>query len=193
MARTKEFDTEEALEKAIALFWDKGYSACSIRDVVDGLGISRSSIYDTFGDKHQLFLAALKKYQQEGVAAMRKNLGTATDIRQSVKDLFYAVLGPGLDEPLQKGCFMINAGMELAPHDPEIAAIVQANNQETEQIMTAAIQKGQDAGQLSRNLDALSIARFIFITLSGLRVSAASDSADRTKLEAAITVALSVL
>lgn len=193
MARTKEFDTDEALEKAIGLFWDKGYSACSMQDVVEGLGLSRSSIYETFGDKRQLFLAALKKYQQEGIEGMRNNLGTSTDIRRSIKDLIYSVLPPAVDEPLQKGCFMINAGIELAPHDPEIAAIVQANSEEMEAIMTAAIRKGQEAGQIARNLDASSIARFIFIILSGLRVSAASAAADRTKLEAAIKVTLSVL
>jgi TetR/AcrR family transcriptional repressor of nem operon len=192
MARTKEFDTEEALEKAIGLFWDKGYSACSMQDVVEGLGLSRSSIYETFGDKRQLFLSALKKYQQEGAESMRHTLGTTTDIRKSLKELLYAVL-PGEVDCTQKGCFMVSAGIELAPHDPEIAAIVRANSEEIEEILRAAIQKGQDAGQLSRNLDALSMARFFFATLSGLRVSAASSTADRTKLEDIIKVALSVL
>lgn len=193
MSRSKEFDTEEVLEKAISLFWEKGYSACSMQDVVEGLGLSRSSIYETFGDKRQLFLAALKKYQQEGLESMRQKLGTATDIRQVFKDIFYSVLPPALDEPSQKGCFMVNAGIELAPHDPEIAVIVRANNLEVEVIMTEAIQKGQDTGQISQGLEALSIARFIFATLSGLRVSAASGTADREKLEDIIKVALSVL
>jgi len=190
MARTKEFDTEEVLEKAIGLFWDKGFNACSMQDVVEGLGLSRSSIYETFGDKRQLFLAALKKYQQEGADAMRNKLARTTDIRQTLKEMFYAILPP---EPGAKGCFMVSAGIELAPHDPEIAAIVNANNQEIEAILHAAIQKGQSAGQLSKNLDALSLARFIFANLSALRVSAASTTAERSKLEDIIKVALSVL
>jgi TetR/AcrR family transcriptional regulator, transcriptional repressor for nem operon len=203
MARTKEFDTEEVLEKAIGLFWDKGYSACSMQDVVEGLGLSRSSIYETFGDKHQLFLAALKKYQQEGAEGMRHSLGTTTDIRQTLKEMFYAVLpaepnttgtnAGSANACSQKGCFMVSAGIELAPHDPEIAAIVQANAMEIEETLHVAIQRGQDTGHLSKNLDALSLARFIFATLSGLRVSAASSTADRTKLEDIIKVALSVL
>ncbi len=193
MARTKEFDTEEVLEKAIGVFWDKGYTACSIQDVVEGLGLSRSSIYETFGDKRQLFLAALKKYQREGVDSMRHNLETATNVRQALKDIFYAVLPVEVDNCMQKGCFLVNSGIELAPHDPEIAAIVQANRQEIEEILRVAIQKGQDSGLISRKLDALSIARFFFTALSGLRVSATSDNPDRKTLEDIIRVSLSVL
>lgn len=193
MARPKEFDSEEALEKAIDLFWDKGYSACSMQDVVEKLGLSRSSIYETFGDKRQLFLASLKKYQQEGADAMRHKLGTTQDIRQTFKDMFYAFLPAGSNDCSKKSCFMVNAGIELAPHDPEIAALVEANSREIEEILRTAIQKGQDAGQISRSLDALSLARFIFATLSGLHVFGASGTADRTKLEDVIKVALSVL
>jgi TetR/AcrR family transcriptional repressor of nem operon len=193
MARPKEFDTEEALEKAIELFWDKGYSACSMQDVVERLGLSRSSIYETFGDKRQLFLASLKKYQQAGVDTMRNKMATATDIRQTFKDIFYAFLPAGPNDCSKKSCFMVNAGIELAAHDPEIAALVRANNLEVEEILSTAIQKGQDAGQISRNLDALALARFIFAALSSLHVSAASGTADRTKLEDVIKVALSVL
>jgi TetR/AcrR family transcriptional repressor of nem operon len=164
-----------------------------MQDVVERLGLSRSSIYETFGDKRQLFLASLKKYQQEGADAMRHKLGATQDIRQTFKDMFYGFLPAGLNDCSKKSCFMVNAGIELAPHDPEIAALVQANSREIEEILRMAIQKGQDAGQISRNLDALSLARFIFATFSGLHVVAASGTADRTKLEDVIKVALSVL
>jgi TetR/AcrR family transcriptional repressor of nem operon len=193
MARPKEFDTEEALEKAIDLFWNKGYSACSMQDVVERLGLSRSSIYETFGDKRQLFLASLKKYQQEGADVMRHKVGIATDILQTFKDMFYTLLPTGLNDCSKKSCFIVNAGIELAPHDPEIAALVQANNLEIEEILSTAIQKGQDAGQISRHLSALALGRFIFAMLSSLHVSAASSTADRAKLEDVIKVALSVL
>jgi TetR/AcrR family transcriptional repressor of nem operon len=63
MARTKDFDENEVLKKAVDIFWLKGYSATSMQDLVDGLGISRSSLYDTYGDKHTLFMKALESYQ----------------------------------------------------------------------------------------------------------------------------------
>ncbi|MEJ0106748.1 MAG: helix-turn-helix domain-containing protein [Bacteroidota bacterium] len=64
MARTKVFDEQMVLDKAMNLFWQKGYNATSAQDLVNGLSISRSSLYDTFGDKHSLFVKALKQIPQ---------------------------------------------------------------------------------------------------------------------------------
>src|ERR1700749_432635 len=94
MARIKEFDTNEVLDKAISLFWDKGYNACSMQDIVEGLGLSRSSIYETFGDKRQLFLDALKKYQRAGLEAREKDVTAASDVREVLKQIFESNL-PG--------------------------------------------------------------------------------------------------
>ena len=193
MSRTKEFDTEEVLDKAITLFWDKGYNACSIQDVVDGLGLSRSSIYETFGDKRQLFLAALKKYQVAGMDALRREMENSTDIRQSITRLFESILPCNLKDPLQKGCFMVNTGIELAPHDPEIAELITKNRRETEETLAAAIRRGQENGQLSTRQDPMSVARYIYVNLSGLRVTSSSGVFDTEAMEQIIRVALSVL
>ena len=65
MARKKEFDEVEVLDKALDVFWKKGYSATSIQDLVDSMGINRASIYDTWGDKHNLYVESLKRYRQK--------------------------------------------------------------------------------------------------------------------------------
>jgi TetR/AcrR family transcriptional regulator, transcriptional repressor for nem operon len=192
MARTKEFDTGEALDKAIHLFWDKGYNGCSMQDVVDGLGLSRSSIYETFGDKRQLFLEALKKYQREGIESLELAVNAAPDIRQAIRMLFESAIPEKLSDPLQKGCFLINSVIELAAQDPEIAAIVDANRRDTEDILAKAIRKGQRNGQISTTLEARAVARFFYTNLSGIRVTA-KTGADRKTLEDIIKVALSVL
>lgn len=192
MARTKEFDTGEVLDKAIDLFWDKGYNGCSIQDIVEGLGLSRSSIYETFGDKRQLYLEALKKYQRTGVETLEKNINAASDVRQFLTLTFESILPGSPDCLVQKGCFMVNSAIELATHDPEIAEIVMANQHEVENILCKAIKKGQDAGQITTSLDAQSMARFFYTNLSGIRVTARSG-ADRKTLEDIIKVSLSVL
>jgi len=192
MARTKEFDTDEVLNKAISLFWDKGYNGCSMQDVVDGLGISRSSIYETFGDKRLLFLEALKKYQREGLADLEKTLSTSADIRQAITGLLESVLPECQDTPLQKGCFMVNTAVELAAHDPEIAALVKANKEGVENILTKALKKGQQSGQISTSLPPRALARFFFSNLSGIRVTLHAG-AGRKALEDIIRVCLSVL
>jgi TetR/AcrR family transcriptional repressor of nem operon len=192
MARTKEFDTCEVLDKAINLFWDKGYNGCSMQDIVDGLGLSRSSIYETFGDKRQLFLEALKKYQREAMEALEKNINATPDFRQVLAKMFDAILAENVNGSIQNGCFMVNSAVELAAHDPEIAAIVKANQQEMENILYKAIKKGQQSGQINISLPARAIARFFHTCLSGIRVTARSG-ADRKTLEDIIKVSLSVL
>lgn len=192
MARTKEFDTCEVLDKAINLFWDKGYNACSMQDIVDGLGLSRSSIYETFGDKRQLFLEALKKYQREALEALEKNIHATPDFRQVLAKMFDSILAENVNGTVQNGCFMVNSAVELAAHDPEIAGIVKANQQEMENVLYKAIKKGQQSGQINTSLHARSMARFFYSCLSGIRVTAKSG-ADRKTLEDIIKVSLSVL
>ena len=192
MARTKEFDTGDVLNKAIDLFLDKGYNGCSMQDIVEGLGLSRSSIYETFGDKRQLFLEALKKYHHAGVEAMERDVQAASDVREVLLRVFESILPGNVNCASERGCFMVNSAIELAPHDPDIAAIVQENQRAVEDILCKAIEKGQRAGQVTTSLDARSIARFFQTNFSGIRVTARSG-ADRKELEDIIEVALSVL
>jgi len=77
MARVKTFDQHEVLEKAMQLFWTKGYYDTSVNDLVKHTGLSRSSLYDTYGDKHRLYILALKKYQEDMGSAMKKLVESA--------------------------------------------------------------------------------------------------------------------
>src|SRR5205807_10090861 len=70
MARPKEFDTDVALDEAMELFWSKGYEATSMSDLVEHLGLARQSVYDTFGDKHAIYMAALRRYCEQRLAWM---------------------------------------------------------------------------------------------------------------------------
>ena len=87
MARTKDFDENEVLSKAMELFWSKGYNATSMEDLVGGLGISRSSLYDTYTDKHTLFIKALEQYQQMGMMKIREILNSPGTAKETVRKL----------------------------------------------------------------------------------------------------------
>lgn len=192
MARTKVFNEEEVLNKAVNLFWEKGYNGTSAQDLVDELGISRSSLYDTYGDKFQLFKGSLLQYRKQFVGSMIDVIDNSNDFEKTLKDIFHYVVTESMQVKCSKGCFMVNSTVELAPHNVEIAEIVNENMQDIEDALFRLIKKGQDAGQFSKTNTPRSLARFVFNTISGLRV-ASKSGADKKVFDDVVKVTLSAL
>src|ERR1700753_1582272 len=109
MARTKDFDEDEVLKKAVNLFWLKGYNATSMQDLVDGLGISRSSLYDTYGDKHTLFIKALEAYKAQSAGSMCGIVSNMDSAKEAIRQLFDFTTKQLLSDEQHKGCFLVNA------------------------------------------------------------------------------------
>ncbi len=121
MARPKAFDPDEALERAKALFWRKGYEATSIHDLVQALHINRGSLYATFRDKRTLFLAALDRYTEREIGAAARILrNSQAPGRERIQALFDTVIRGVEERGDRRGCFLCNTAVELAPVDPEI-------------------------------------------------------------------------
>lgn len=179
MARTKEFNEDQVLDKAIEIFWHKGYNGTSAQDLVNHLGLSRSSLYDTFGDKQKLFARALKKYHDENYIKIKEILETATNIKETLSVIFKLAVVESLEDRLTKGCFMVNSAVELAMHDADIAKIVNDNRKIMEEVFYTAVKKGQELGQISSKQEARSLARFIFNNYSGIRVLARAGERDK--------------
>lgn len=176
MPRKKDFDEDELLDKAVNLFWKKGYHATSAQDLVDGLGINRSSLYNTYTDKRTLFTKSLKRYQQQRTGLMLSTLQQSQEIGETIKQIFNHIIDEDMADSMKKGCFMVNTGVELSMQDTEINEIVTANNQSVEDALVAAIEKGRQSGQVLNPLSSRAIAQFIFATISGLRVTARSGA-----------------
>lgn len=193
MARTKEFDEEKALDKAIEIFWHKGYNGTSAQDLVDHLGISRSSMYDTFGDKQKLFVKSLKRYQKQNQDAITHLFNFSENIKDTLQDIFKQAVIESLEDRITKGCFMVNSSVELAMHDSEIAKIVQDNSDTMINIFKDAIQKDQDQRQISAKTDAKVLARFIFNNYSGIRVLARTGEMDKQVYDDIVKAILSLL
>lgn len=193
MARTKQFNEEEILDKAISLFWDKGFNGASAQDLVNHLGLSRSSIYDTFSDKHTLFIKALQQYRKQSSDALKELLSNSKDVKEAIRTIFKQAVLETLKASENKGCFMVNTTTELAIHDAEIAKIVNDNRNEMQNLFFEAIQKGQEMGNISKDKNALALSRFIFNSYSGIRVSARSLGIDKETLDDIVKVTLSVL
>lgn len=192
MARTKDFDEDEVLAKAVRLFWHKGYNGTSMQDLVDGLGISRSSLYDTYGDKHSLFIKALESYSKSAGGKMYNIIGTSSSAKEAVRQLFNFTTTELLTDGERKGCFIVNTEVEVAPHDKEVSQMICQNDQQVEDAFFRAIEKGQESGEINNKQDARALARFIFNTVKGMRVSAKSTT-DKAFFEDIINLAMSVL
>ena len=192
MARKKEFDEDELLEKATNLFWRKGYYATSAQDLVNELKINRSSLYNTYSDKKTRFEKALKKYKEQQTNAMIDLLNKADDPEKAIKKVFDILVKESNEDNIAKGCFMVNTAVEIAGQDKEIGALVHANNKSVEDALTATIEKGQKMGQLSTKNTARAYARFLFGSINALRVIARSGG-DKSALNDVADIALASL
>ncbi len=192
MARTKTFNKDEVLEKALHLFWRKGYDATSMQDLVDGLGISRSSIYDTFVDKRQLFLEALSHYRVSASDEAIQMIENSPNPKEAFHTLFENSLNNAVKDPESKGCFMTNTAVEMSAYDPEISSLVKANKDRMIAAFTKAIRKGQRAGDISKNHPAPYLAEFLFTAFNGLQVIAKFEG-DKKVLRKSVKVTLSML
>jgi TetR/AcrR family transcriptional repressor of nem operon len=191
MARPRDFDESEVLQKAICLFSDKGYSGTSMQNLVDGLGISRSSLYDTFGDKHQLYMKALVFYEQGYGAQLDALIKEAPNSRIAIQQLLELVVENLLEDKQRRGCFMVNAGVELANHDKEVSTLLCQHEQQMEKAFLKAIKRGQKDGEISTEQNAQALARFLNNTVKGMQVSI-KTIADRNFYRDIIQTALTV-
>ena len=190
MARTKKFRPEAALDAAMHLFWLKGYGATSMRDLLDGMGIGRGSFYDTFGDKHALFLAALDRFEEArtgGIAEALEGAGL-----EGIEEVFRRTVEGMTGSGPRRGCLLANTAVELAPRDPEVAEKISRHVSRTEEAFAGALARAQERGEIPEERDPRALARFLVSNLHGLRVLARAGT-DRRMLEDAARVALEAL
>jgi TetR/AcrR family transcriptional regulator, transcriptional repressor for nem operon len=192
MARPKEFDEAQVLDKAVNLFWCRGYNATSVQDMVEALGINRASLYDTFTDKHTLFIKALQKYRQTQAQALIDAIGQAHSPKELLRQAFAGSIEDMLNDPESKGCFMVNSAVELGIHDAQIARMVEENRCNIENAFATVIAKGQASSEIPTRHDAGALAAFFYNMLNGMRVLAKTNP-NRASLEQVAQVALSVL
>ena len=189
MARHKEFEINEVLDKAMYLFWSQGYEKTSMQELVDTMGIHRRSIYDTFGDKHALFIQALQRYQ----LLQSQRLQHLLEQQVPVTDIIRIFLETTVDnKALPKGCLMVNSGVELGTIDPEVSALVEGAYTHTEQCLLDLLVAGQGSGEIQADLDAELLAHYFMNAWLGLRTTV-KTAVDQQKLTDIIDTTLRIL
>jgi len=170
MARSKEFDPDTALDAALELFWQRGYEATSMADLVAHLGIARASVYATFGSKHELYLLALRRYAKARDLALLEALSQPGPALPAVRGVVTDYAEQSADDELRRGCFVTNTAVELAPHDPAAAQSVTASWDLLETALTSALIRAGAQGELPAGRDPRALARMLVVLLQGLRV-----------------------
>jgi TetR/AcrR family transcriptional regulator, transcriptional repressor for nem operon len=192
MARHKEFDREKALHKAMEVFWSRGYGAASIEDLVTRMGINRQSLYDTFGDKHALYLQALDRYRQIEGRRLIELLERPGSVKKNLRQLFAGVVEKALGDREHRGCFMGNATSELAGRCKETSSRTCSNMTATEDAFYRALLRGTKEGEFNRVRDPRAVACFLYCMLQGL-VMMAKARQDRKALNDVVKITLSVI
>ena len=170
----KQFDPDAALDKAMRAFWARGYEATSIQDLVHCMGINRGSLYATFGDKRQLFIRALHRYDSSHRQAWTDALAESQTPKEAILGAFEGAVAAALDDGPKNGCLLVNTALELSPHDAEISAIVADALAEMEAFFRTMIERGQAAGEIPARIDPVDVARTLLGLFVGLRVLARS-------------------
>ena len=176
MARPKEFDTDAALEKAMELFWLQGYQATTLPDLVERMGIGRQSLYDTFGDKRQLFLRALDRYSDVLITGVLGALEGPDAGLDAILRFLDTVVAYQTGKPVRTACLMVNSTMEMALSDPEVASRSAAYRRRMVNAFRHALTCAEAAGDITPALPVDSLAQHMTATVFGMIVAAKAGS-----------------
>ncbi len=192
MARPREFDEEAALDAAVAQFWSHGYEASSVRDLAATMGMTGASVYNAFGDKRDLFLRAFVRYVEGGFRDRVRRFEHRLPPRDAIVAFFAEIVRLTVADARRRGCLIVNAAVELAPHDAAFQAIVESILEDVEAFFLRCVEAGQADGSIPRALVARDVARMLFTMLVGLRVLARVRP-QRALLEDAVRPALAMI
>jgi len=190
MPRPREFDEDRALDAAMRAFWSAGYEATSTQDLCAATGLGRSSIYNTFRSKRDLFEQALTRYMTERTDSALALLAEDRPVREKIRALLRHTADAPDDDPL--GCLVVNSMVELGPRDEHVAALLRADQERRFAALRDALAAGRAAGEIAKDKDPAALALFVMSSINGLRVMARAG-ADRATLESVAEVALTAI
>lgn len=188
--RPREFDPDAVLDKALQVFWAKGYEAASMQDLVDAMGINRFSLYATFGDKHRLYLAACERYRavmnRSALGALRHTASGLEAIRRffRIQEDYYA------SEAGRGGCLMTNALVEKAVHDEDIRRGALQFSTQVENAFYGALVRARGGGEIATREDLRQLASFLASVAHANNVVGKVQGAERVRTNARLALRL---
>lgn len=168
--RPRSFDTEAAVERAMNVFWSRGYHATALPDLLRATKLSRGSLYAAFGDKHSLFLRALDRYIADALTRMDIELGPSSEPVDGLRAYLAGYVDRTSGARGRRGCLLVATAMELAGQDADVNRRVAGFFKAMEARVADALARAQAAGQLADGVEPLSAARILVCFVEGLRV-----------------------
>lgn len=170
MPRPAQFDRNEVLQRAMETFWQKGYNATSMKDLTRVTGLQPGSLYGAFESKRSLFLQTLEVYYQFNVAGLDDRLSIDASPLERIKAVFERIIENSTMDPENKGCMMVNTLLEMPADDHEINRRLQEMFAQVEKRLEGVIREAQEAGQISSDRDAHTLAQTVLMGMNGMRV-----------------------
>ena len=150
-------------------FWSKGYEATSLQDLLDATGLSKSSLYQSFGGKQQLFGRCISAYTDRMVAMLRERLGSSGSATQFIHSVLTEIGSEGAHGQRPVGCLVMNTASEFGQREPVFAEWVDSGISRVRAVMLRAVEQGQRAGEISRSRSAAALADYLMSSIAGLR------------------------
>jgi TetR/AcrR family transcriptional repressor of nem operon len=175
MARPREFDRETALEQARLVFWSKGYAGTSTDDLVKAMSIGRQSLYNTFGDKWQLYVEALTDYQQRSTSSHAQRLQASASALQGLRDMLE---GLAVDDDAMRalGCMGVGSACEFGTAEPQLSELRLKGSTYLHSRLVKRIREGQTAGEIDSTLSARETADYLMMSMTGIQLAARSGA-----------------
>ncbi len=192
MPRTIEFNRDEVLFKAMILFNEKGYAACSIQNLLDAMELNRGSMYAAFGDKRALYLEALNLYEQLFIGEFEKFLSSGDSPIQNIRTFFDISFWGLAEEQLRAGCSFVNTIVEMTDIDQCLVDKAGLKLARLEAAMEKTLERPQHKGELNSGKDPVTLSCFLGTIIKGLRVTC-KETQDKEFIGSIIHTALSVL
>lgn len=166
----KTFDESDVIEKAMHVFWEKGYAATSISDITEATGVKRGSLYNAYDGKEDLFMRSLLKYDREQRKQQLLQLAAVKDPREAIVMFFDYCVKESLQDPGKKGCLLVNTALDYSLHDDEVQNVVSNAMKELTTFFEKQIKRGRENGGIPGSVEPRPTARALIALLAGLRV-----------------------
>lgn len=186
------FDPDKAIETAMHVFWKKGYDKTTLEDILDATKISKSSFYNVFGNKYNLFEKSLDLFCNNQISMVERGLQHFSNGREFIETLLRGLIqSVRLNEP-HFGCFLMNTAHEFAGRNVEVSQKVSDSTLRFNEVLQKAIIDGQSAGVINQDREPEILAFFIMSNIAGIRLMI-SAQVDPDQLDEIVSVTLAAL